>query len=167
MNKNSIALRYGIIAGVSTVAYYLLFYLFARVHFFDLAIWWGGLLPVIALMFITLQKEKMKLGGQLNLFQGLQSAFLVFVIGIGLFYIFYFVLVKYIDPDLLLVQKETALRNLERYGGSEAKDLDSYKDYYEEGKPDFTLSGLLFRYFQSLIGGFILSLALAFALRTE
>lgn len=149
------------------MGYYLLFYLVYREGFFELPVWWGGLIPVLVLMVIAVWQQRKKAGDELGLAEGLRTAFLVYVLGIGLFYVFYYVLVKYLDPELMEVQRATALRNLERYGGRDARDLESFREYYEQNQPGFSLAGLLFKYLQSVIGGFILSLGLAFALRTK
>lgn len=166
MNRR-ISISYGIIAGVATVGYYLLFYFIDRASFFDLYIWWGGLLPMLLFMWFGGAAQRKANGGELNFRLALTTTFLIFMISSLLFYIFYFVLLKYIDPDLLRVQQETALANLERFSDGKDKDLRPYQEFYEDEELSITIRPLVFRYVQSLIGGFILSLLAAFTLKTR
>lgn len=166
MNRK-ISIIYGIIAGVVTVGYYLLFYFLNRASFFDLYIWWGGILPIILFMFLGGIAHRKANGGDLHFRAALTTTFLVFMLGSLLFYIFYYILLKYIDPDLLRVQQETALANLERFSNGKDKDLRPYQEFYEEEDLSITIRPLVFRYVQSLIGGFILSLLAAFTLKTK
>ena len=168
MNKiNKISIKYGLLAGVAIIAYYLLFYLIRPEMIFQLAIWWGGLIPLLVFQFLGVSKVRMVLDGGISVAEGLRTAFFVYILGVLLFYIFYFVLLKYIDPDLILAQKEIALRNLEKMNAGKSKDLEQFKEYYEQDQPEVTLKGLLFRYVQSLIAGFILSLGIAYIFRTK
>ncbi|GAB5552431.1 MAG: hypothetical protein Sapg2KO_20220 [Saprospiraceae bacterium] len=166
MNRK-ISISYGIIAGVATVGYYLLFYFFNRASFFDLYIWWGGILPMIVFMFLGGIAQRKANGGELTFRTALTTTFLVFMVSSLLFYIFYYILLKYIDPDLLRVQQETALANLERFSNGKDKDLRPYQEFYEEEDLSIAIRPLVFRYVQSLIGGFILSLLAAFTLKTK
>lgn len=166
MNKR-ISLTYGLIAGVVTVGYYLLLYLGNRPTFFNLYAWWAGLLPMLAFMILgTFQQRKTQVGG-MTLSSGLQTAFLIFVLSSFLFYVFYYVLLKYIDPDMLRIQQETALANLERFNQGRGDDMEPYEEYYRESGLQISLGTVIFRYVQSLIGGFILSLGIAFVLKNK
>ena len=166
MNR-SISITYGIIAGVATVGYYLLFYFIDRASFFNLYIWWGGILPVLFFMWFGTVAQRKANGGELTFRTALTTSFIIFMISGLLFYIFYYILLKYIDPDLLKIQQETALANLERFSNGKDKDLRPYQEFYEEQDLSIKIRPLVFRYVQSLIGGFILSLLAAFTLKTR
>lgn len=148
---------------MSTVAYYLLFYWVARDHFFELWIWWGGLLPLLLFMIYgTLAHRKQQ--SSLSLLEGIRVSFFIFVIGALFFYVFYYVLVQ-LDDGLLELQRTTALKNLEQFNRGGRDDLAQIQEYYQEGEVKITIASLVFRYVQSLIGGFILSLAIAFSFK--
>jgi hypothetical protein len=97
----------------------------------------------------------------------LQTSFLIFVLSSLLFYIFYYVLLKYLDPEMLAIQQETALKTLERFGQGRGDDLEPYEEFYREEGLEISLLTVIFRYVQSLIGGFILSLGIAFVLKNK
>lgn len=165
--SRKVSLTYGIIAGVATVGYYLLLYFSNKQGFFNLYAWWAGLLPMLLFMILGTLRLREKQAGVLRLSTGLQTAFLIFVLSSLLFYIFYFVLLKYIDPEMLRIQQETALQTLERFSRGRGDDLEPYEDFYREQGLEISLTTVIFRYVQSLIGGFILSLGLAFVLKNK
>ena len=150
---------------MSTVAYYLLFYWVARENFFELWIRWGGLIPILVFMVLGTRAQTSQPGG-LNLLEGIRTSFMIFMIGALCFYIFYYVLLQ-LDEGLLQLQSETALKNLERFNQDGRDDLNQIQEYYQEGAVKITIGSLVFRYVQSLIGGFILSLPIGFLYRTK
>ncbi len=100
----------------------------------------------------------------LSLLEGIRVSFFIFVIGALFFYVFYYVLVQ-LDDGLLELQRTTALKNLEQFNRGGRDDLAQIQEYYQEGEVKITIASLVFRYVQSLIGGFILSLAIAFSFK--
>lgn len=166
MNRK-ISLTFGIIAGVVTIGYYLLLYFSNKEVFFNLYAWWAGLIPMLLFMTLGALRLRKKQADNLTLSQGLQTTFLIFVLSSLLFYIFYFVLLKYIDPEMLKIQQETAFRTLERFGQGRGDDLEPYEDFYREKGLEISVWTVIFRYVQSLIGGFILSLGIAFVLKSK
>ncbi|MEO0340199.1 MAG: DUF4199 domain-containing protein, partial [Bacteroidota bacterium] len=142
------------------VAYYLLFYWVARESFFELGIWWGGLLPLLTFMILGTRAQRAQ-RGSLNLLEGIRTSFIIFMIGALCFYILYYILLQ-VDQGLLELQSETALKNLERFNRGDRDDLEQIQEYYQEGDVKITIGSLVFRYVQSLIGGFILSLPIGF-----
>ncbi|HKK74106.1 MAG TPA: DUF4199 domain-containing protein [Saprospiraceae bacterium] len=165
--SRKISLIYGIIAGVATIGYYLLLYFSNKQGFFNLYAWWAGLIPMLIFMVLGTLRLRKGQGGKLGLSSGLQTSFLIFVVSSLLFYIFYFVLLKYIDPEMLKIQQETALKTLERFGQERGDDLEPYEEFYLEEGLEISLMTVIFRYVQSLIGGFILSLGIAFVLKNK
>lgn len=164
--SRKISLTYGLIAGVVTVGYYLLLYFSNREGFFNLYTWWAGLVPMLAFMILgTYQLRKVQ--SDLNLSTALQTSFMIFVLASLFFYVFYYVLLKYLDPDMLRIQQETALENLERFSRGRGDDMEAYEEYYQESGLNISLGTVIFRYLQSLIGGFILSLGIAFVLKRK
>lgn len=164
--SRKISLSYGIIAGVVTIGYYLLLYFTNKEGFFNLYAWWAGLIPMLFFMVMgTLQLRKRQ--ETLTFSTGLQTSFLIFVLSSLLFYIFYYAMLKYIDPELLVIQQETALETLERFGQGRGDDLEPYEEFYREEGLEISLLTVIFRYVQSLIGGFILSLGIAFVLKNK
>jgi hypothetical protein len=80
-----------------------------------------------------------------------RAAFLVLVIANICFYIFQFVLLKYIDPSLLNIQYEMALEI-----GISNVTLESFKP---------TIGKTLLSFGSSLIGGFLMAYAVAYIIQ--
>ncbi|GJM31873.1 MAG: hypothetical protein DHS20C18_08740 [Saprospiraceae bacterium] len=139
------SLKYGIIAGVGVVAYFLLFYFLSKAFFFSPWVWWSSLLIFIWAMIKVARPEDDKA----DLRKGLSRAFTVYVIANAFFFVFYYLLLTHIEPSMIDLQREI---------------LASHPMY--EGKPEemdlsLTPEKIFFNYSYSLIGGFFLALVVA------
>ncbi len=157
----SIAIKYGWIAGVSTVAYFLLFYFINPRLLFNPFVYWASLGVYLALIWRALQVEKEQKEGVLDFKQALRSAFLVFVIANLIYYVFYYLLYNWIDPGLVELQEEVMRESLEQAGGMlpEEQKKEMLRSLEEGLKIE--PSTVLLTYARSLIGGFLLALGLA------
>lgn len=131
----------GIIAGVLTVGYFLLFYFIDRAFLLNPWVWWGSLVIFLIFMFRVVRQID-STTFRLNL----QSAFLVFVIANAIFYLFYYLLFSVFDPGLVDLQREMLADNALWEGGNTEIDLS------------VTIGRVIFSFAYSLIGGFILAL---------
>ena len=163
--SKQISIKYGILAGIATIGYYLLFYLFKAESIFYLGVWWAGWLPSLIIMVIGLNQLRKQQDNKLEYLEGLRTAFLIYVLAMLLFYIFYYLLLKYFDPDLMQAQQEVALKNYQRFGPGTEQEKEELMEMYQEEAPVLKLSTILFGYLGSLIGGFIVSLGAAYAMR--
>lgn len=92
MIKNSKAVRYGLIAGIGTVAYFLLFYFINPRLMFNPWVYWASLGIYLALMWKALLDEKQAANGPLAFKDSLRTAFYIFVIANFCYYLFYYLL---------------------------------------------------------------------------
>jgi len=168
MMSKKIGFLFGIIAGIVTVAYYLLWYIYNKADFFQLVVWWSGLIPMLIFMVLGVLRLRKQQEGSLTFPAGLQTAFLIFVLSSLCFYVFYFVLLKYVDSEMLQIQHATMQETLERFGQPRGDDLAPYADLYGENQAlSISLGTVLSRFLQSLVGGFLLSLGIAFVLKNK
>jgi hypothetical protein len=131
----------GILAGVLTVGYFLLFYFIDRALLLNPWVWWGSLTLFLLFMFRVVRQID-STTFRLNL----QSAFLVFVIANAIFYLFYYLLFSVFDTGLVDLQREMLSENPLWQGGNTEIDLS------------VTIGRVIFSFAYSLIGGFILAL---------
>ena len=165
MKKNTLGKKYGIIAGVGMIAYFLLFYLFDKEMMMGLTVSWTSLIILIVCLFIAIQQHRESQGGALDFKEGLRIGFLVVVLGNVLFYAFFFVLLN-IDPELVTILKQKSIEFFREYATDPEQEealVKSYENY------SFGISELLSALGRSIIGGFFLALlgALIFKRRTE
>ena len=154
------AVKYGLIAGIGTIAYFLLFYFIDKELLFNPFVYWVPLGFYLALMWRALQAGEQ---GQVPGFRdALRTAFLVFVVANFLYYLFYYLLYSLIDPGLIDLQREAMRESLDQQGhllSEEQREelLESLKD----GRLAPTVSGVFFTFVRSLIGGFVAALGMA------
>lgn len=109
------AVKNGILAGIGTAVYVLLLYLInARMVF-------GPASFITTVIFIVMMVRSVKAEKEVleytSFSDALKPAFLTYVIANLIYVIFYYVLVNFIAPDLLVMQKEMALEMLEKMSG--------------------------------------------------
>jgi len=152
---NDKSLHYGLIAGIATVACFGLFYWIDKQLVINLWLWYGSLIIYIWAMYQASKAQfESKEGQEIPFKTALRAPFLVFVVANAIFYLFYYLLCNYIDPEVVEIQMQRLLES-EFAKNLEGKDID------------MSFSRLLFQYVQSLIGGFILSLAITGIVRRQ
>lgn len=165
--NNNIALKYGLIAGVGVVAYFLLFYMNNVKLFFNPVVAWSSLIIYIAGM-VKACVDQRKMQADFPFKDALRTAFLTFTITSVTYYAFNYLLYNVFDPELVEVQKEILVAQMGKMAGRfQFSDL---KDQIEEfSKKDFriTIGNSLMALGQSLIGGFVLSLIVAAMTRNK
>ncbi|HMO40568.1 MAG TPA: DUF4199 domain-containing protein [Saprospiraceae bacterium] len=165
--QNNIAAKYGIMAGVGVVAYFLLFYMANVRLFFSPFVAWGVLVVYIAAM-AKAAADQRKLQGDFPFKDALRTAFLTFAIASLTYHVFVYLLYNVFDPELVEVQKEILFEQMTAMAKRfELTDLkEQIKDFASQ---DFrvTLRNSSMALGQSLIGGFILSLGIAALMRNQ
>ncbi|HQU59746.1 MAG: DUF4199 domain-containing protein [Phaeodactylibacter sp.] len=162
MMGNKTAVKYGLIAGIGTVAYFLLFYFISTRLMFSPWVYWASLGIYLALMWKALQDEKQDAAGPLAFKDGLRTAFLIFVIANVCYYLFYYLLFGLIDPDLIALQKTVMLESLQQAGSLlPPEQQQEMRRSLESGALAVTPGSVFFTFVRSLIGGFILSAGMA------
>ncbi len=140
------AVKYGIIAGIGTVLYLLVFYFIDPALILKPLVYWSTLIIAVIGMAAAVSKERSENGGRIARKEAMKTAFLVFVISMLFFNALVYVLFNFVDPGLSEMQKQ-----IMENAGRDVKDLDL----------KMTLGKVLFGYAFSLIGGFFISYLVA------
>ncbi len=162
------SVKYGLIAGIGTVAYFLLFYFIRKPLLFNPFVYWASLGIYLALMWRALQEEQHAVeagstaGERLGFQAALRTAFLVFVIANLSYYLFYYLLYGLIDPGLIDLQREVMRESLKNAGKFLSEEQVAQMRESTEGDALIPTAGkVFFTFVRSLIGGFLLALGLA------
>jgi hypothetical protein len=161
MIKN-ISLRYGLIAGISTVAYFLLFYLVNPRNMFLPWLSWSSLLIYIICMWLGCKAffNENKAEASFRFF--LREAFAIYIIANLVYFLFYYLMLEVFDPSLIYVQAEVGLAQLEQYADRlDSKQFEQLKERLESEDLGLKLNDVLMAFGNSAIGGFIIALAVA------
>lgn len=160
MLKN-ISVRYGALAGLVTILYFLFFYAIGKRLMLSSGVSWGSFAIFVVFMVMACRQEA-KERDAFSFQEALRTAFLVFIVADVIYYLFYYVLHGLIDPELVAIQREMMLETsqwlAENLGAGELQqDIESL------GEEDLRISpgSLLLSLSWSLIGGFIISLIIA------
>lgn len=155
--KQSSGLKYGLIAGLALVGYFLLFYWMDIRLMLNSWIVWGSLVIYALGMYLACESGAKTLGGAAHFRTYLRTAFMVFVIANAFYYILYFVLHN-TDPQIAIVQHELIKEKLARHSVSLPETMQKQLG---EGPMDMTLQDAFFGFCFSLLGGFVMALILA------
>ncbi len=157
-------IKFGSVAGAAVVLWLLLFYFMDKKLYFHFGVQWG-VLPIYALAMYLACRSEARQTTELYAWQpALRTAFGTFVVTHLIAHVFYFVLLKFIDPGMINLQAEVFSEGLERsknlLGEENAWKM---KDQYqaEDFIPTFQKSAFAFTF--GLIGGFIMALAVAWS----
>ncbi len=165
--KKHTAWFYGIIAGVATIGYYLLFYALEPRLFFHLGVYWSSfLIPLAAMVWAGRQERQGREDYPWQI--ALRTPFAVYAYAALLYHLFYFLFFNYGDPNLVDIQADVLLENLEKswaYLGD--RQAESLRREIESAPAGLTPGAALLAFARSLLGGFLLSLFIAFVLRKE
>jgi RsiW-degrading membrane proteinase PrsW (M82 family) len=150
---------YGILAGFATIAYAFLIYSTQKAGFFTMWFYISSLLLYALAMYFAAKQaynEDFKVV--------LRTAFLVFLIANALYYVFDFVLFKKIDPSLASFQAEAAIAYLKPNTPLE-EQIKMEENIRSSDIHD--VASLVKQYVKSLIGGFGLSVAVAYIIKRK
>lgn len=162
MNTN---FKFGLFAGVATILYLLIFYWINPRLMLSWGVLWSSLLIYLAFMALAVRRLQAISAEHPPFRLALRAAFLVFVVANAVYYLFYFVLFKYVDPHLLVLQQEMMVETTQRFSGLlGVENAEEVSRQFEQNDLQITLANSLFSYAWSLLGGFLLALAVAGAL---
>lgn len=158
--------KYGIIAGVATVGYMLLFYVIDRPLMLNMKVYWSSFLIYFFCMYKACIERRSKNENEvLLLMEGLKIAFQTFLIANAIFYVFYYILLNFVDPSLVDLQMETAKQMYQEYmPADQAKEM--IKNMDKEGF-EMTISKTTFEYAKGAIVGFAFSLFIGAIVRQD
>ena len=140
------AVKYGIIAGIATVLYLLVFHQMDKALVLNPFVYWSPILVTVIAMTMVVRKVRNDNDGKIELREALKQAFLTYVLAYLFFSVFIFFLFNFIDPGLVDLQKQAMLDAGRKIEGM-----------------DFTTTAgkVLFQYAFMLIPGFFLSYMVA------
>ena len=164
-NKHSLAIRFGIIAG-------LLFTLLcfgcwaAGIKTFGTFLIWYTWLPIIfVIILIGAFQRRKQLGGYMTFKEALVFAFLAYVIYEVFYAVATLVLFRLIDPQLqdkvFIEIMETTRSFMEKFGASDSQIEDALKKAQENNEKSYSISQILVGFGMALIYDFIKSLIIA------
>lgn len=162
--KYSTGLRYGLVLGAIMVAYFVIFYLLNPRLLFNVFVYWASLGISIAVALQALRVDGAKYTkGEYVLSDALRTAFLVFIVGNAIYYVFYYVLFVWVDSALVPLQTEVMKEALEaRKEMLPPEQQESLQEALDGDGIAVDVRSVGFSYLRSLIGHFVLALGLAF-----
>ncbi len=156
--KQTFGIKYGIIAGVGTILYMLLFYFIDQRMMLGPWVYRSTLLIYVIMMFMAVFAARKSGDGLIDIKEAIRIAFQTFIVANVLFYVFYYLLFNMFDPELVTLQKEMMMEFQEEY-----KDLEMAEQLKDMTEADlaFTLGKAIFSFAKDAITGFIFSLLIA------
>ena len=170
MEKLSPPLRYGLFAGVSTLALMLIAYALDPRLMLSPGVVWGSLLFYLYFMARAIRESALAWQGEGRVpFQTLlRPAFQVYLVATVLYYAFYYLMFNVFDPGLAVIQKTMVLEQLDQMSGLFGQErVEDMKRALEADDLRVTFSRIMTSLLQSLIGGFLLSLIVAGIMRSR
>ena len=137
---------HGVLAGIASVVFFQVMYMIDSHWFIDYKLKLASVLLFLPFMSRAAAEPAME-----DVKKGIRAAFLVFIVGNGIYYLYYYFQFNVFDTDLLTLLKEEMVR----YGGVKMEQLEDYSVLPQE---------VFFLFIRSLIGGFVLSSLVAVVL---
>ncbi|MFT5384737.1 MAG: hypothetical protein ACI8VT_002723 [Saprospiraceae bacterium] len=156
MSKNTIGIKYGILAGVGLMLYFLLFYYMDKNRMMDAWVSWSSLFLVLICTFLAVSQQRETNGGIIEFKEALKTGFTVIVLSNLLYYAFFFVLLKS-DLELVTILKQNGIDFYKSILPEE--EWPAMEKSYENFS--FGFSDVLQYFAKSTIGGFFIALLVA------
>jgi hypothetical protein len=155
----------GLLSGLLTCFYFLVFYFIDKPLFFQTLIFWGSFLVLFSFYGLTVLNHRNR---PFPFITALRSFFLIFFFNSALYYIFYFILNHIVDPNLVDIQYQVIRDGLESNAMlSETAQQAAWNISKEELIKNLRANALFFSFMQGLPAGFLLSLVLAYFFKKE
>ncbi|NND34565.1 MAG: DUF4199 domain-containing protein [Saprospiraceae bacterium] len=155
------AVKNGIIAGLATAGLILFFYLFNPRWVFSVA---SILTTILFIVFMVRSVKEEKSGLEFMAFNdALKPAFVTYVVANLIYIIFYYVLLNFIAPELVEMQREIAIETIEKMSGLIGEEgTEAALDQMDQQSFEFSLKSAALAFAWGLIfPGFIVSLIIA------
>ena len=141
------AVKYGIVIGLITIVLYLVSYMISLDLFLSTGLYYFTLLLYIAGMYFLAKKEVA--GGARHFRDIVRPLFICFLVANLIYYIFYYIMITYVNPDIYEMQATRLASGLEKLN---VRQMDT----------TFTMGAYILTYFQTAIGGFIIAALIAY-----
>ena len=158
--------KFGLMAGIGTVAFLLLFYWIDRRLILSPEIIWSTNLLYLIGMFMSARETRRLNGGTLPFRPALRSAFVVYLVANAIYYGYNFLLYNVIDPDMLNVQQQYMRDNMDQLTGFLGEDNVQYVEQTID-QLNYRPLTVLLNYGSSLIGGFVLAALIGWMVRRK
>lgn len=162
MTKNNLGKKYGIIAGLGFIAYFLLFYFIDKTMMMGLTVSWSSLIIMIFCIILAIQQERSLNGGLIAFKPALRSGFLVVVISNLMYYAFFYLMTNS-DPELVTILKDSGIEFYKKMLPEDQwSDIEKSYENFSLGISD------IIKYFaKSVIGGFFIALLAGLVMKRE
>ena len=140
------SLKYGIAAGLLTIIFYTVVYMIDRSLFFSPIVHWSSFLFYIYFMAVAWKDA----GKPEDFRESLKIMFVIYLIANAIYYIFYYLIFKVVDPDIVEIQKEMMV--------SRGMDIEGINF-------DLNFTQLILGYASSCIGGFVIAAITAYLVK--
>ena len=129
------AVKWGVYLAIASIALLLIFYLVDPALIFS-ANTYVSIVVTIVMLVMACRESKMNSGGFASFGQMFQTAFLTWVIGSVIGVIFQYVLMNFIDPGLIELQKEISMEAIEKMSGLLGEEgMEAAIESIEESNP--------------------------------
>ena len=158
-------IKYGVFAGIGTIAYYLLFFMSNKEMIFTPAVIWSSIFVSVLCMYLC-GKKMSNADGKFQ--EILRSVFSVWVISELMFYVWYFRFYN-ADASLAVTQSKVMIDTYqsllaENQDMARAQDLRGAIADLQKNPLVFTIKDALIAFGRALIGGFGISYAVTWFL---
>ncbi len=165
------AVKYGLYYGAASIVVSLLFWLAMPDMIFNIGISFAvSIIVPLIFMFLAIRDTKNEQEGFISFGECLKASFLTYIIGSLIGVIFSFVLMNYLDPSLLDLQKEAAIEAAESMSsmlGAPEEAMEEMREQMEEQDLDtFTVGQAMIGWLGGLVfPGLILALIMSGVLK--
>jgi len=159
-------LKYGFVLAAAIIAMHVLSYLIEPTLLFSLIQKLVvGVLPACVVIYFALRQKLATNEGSLMFSEAFQTSLFTYIIGTFIGALFYFILINYINPELVTLGRETlantGLAMIEKMGG-EVGDTEELRKVFTEKINPFSLSMIMLDWLGKLFfPGLIVALLLA------
>jgi uncharacterized membrane protein YhaH (DUF805 family) len=161
-------LKYGVLAGIATIVYFLLFYFYDKNLLFAPYVFWSSLVFPLAYMFLLGKKMMIE---EKPFHEVLRSVFLVWLIADAMYYLWYFRLFNS-DASLAQIQMQSMKAGYE-YLMTQTQKMEEIRAFREaltdldKNPLVFTFKDALYGLGRGLAGGFLLAYTMTFWLERK
>ena len=148
--RQQYAMQQGWLAGGVAILFFAVIYMVDKVLFLNPVLWWASTVIYFFFMYRAVQPAE-----DLTFRDNIRDPFLTFVLANGLFYLFYYLMLSFIDPVLQDIQWEMLQESGQLPDGATQ----------EKAAPSFM--GILLQYARSLIFGFGFAAAVTWIKRRQ
>ena len=163
---NTHSLRFGILAGIGTIAILLSIYFIDKKLVFSPGIVSSTIFFYIVGMTMAATEQRKDQGGFISFKEALRASFIVWLIANAIYHLFNYLQFNFFDPALLIIQKEQSLELLEQNPNLFGEEFKEAMITNIE-QTTYNFGEAISAYIVSLIGGFIIAAIIARIVRRD